>query len=145
MTVADRFADQAASTRFCGDNPPAVERVLSAARRIHPAHGLDVTFAPEREGPPWEFHPIKRWLVLRTEQQGRLLEAVTCTMLARSAWLGQGPVAVVPDSLRPRYLQTLGALLAALEETPPATTSDAQAHSRNDGQTASPGGGVQIR
>ena len=93
--------------------PPSVERVLAAARRIDPAHCPYVTFAPESEGPPWEFHPFKRWLVLRTEQDGRLLEAVTCSMLARTAWLGKGTVTAVPEHLNARYLSTLGALLAA--------------------------------
>jgi len=97
------------------DNPPAVERVLAAARRIDPAHSLYVTFAPESEGPPWEFHPFKRWLVLTTEQHGRLLEAVTCSMLARTAWLGKGTVSSVPEHLNARYRAVLGALLAALE------------------------------
>ena len=95
------------------DNPPAVERVLTAARRIDPAHCLYLTFAPESQGPPWEFHPFKRWLVLRTEQHGRLLEAVTCSMLARTAWLGKDTVTAVPEHLNARYLSTLGALLAA--------------------------------
>ena len=31
------------------DNPPSVERVLAAARRIDPAHSLYVTFEPESE------------------------------------------------------------------------------------------------
>ena len=95
--------------------PPSVERVLAAAGRIDPAHSLYVTFAPESEGPPWEFHPFKRWLVLRTEQHGRLLEAVTCSMLARTAWLGKGTVTAVPEHLNARYLSVLGALLAALD------------------------------
>jgi hypothetical protein len=97
------------------DNSPAVERVLAAARRIAPAHCPYVTFAPESGGPPWEFHPFKRWLVLRTEQHGRLLEAVTCSMLARTAWLGKGTVTAVPEHLNARYLSVLGALLAALD------------------------------
>ena len=100
------------------DNPPAVERVLAAARRIDHAHCLYVTFAPESEGPPWEFHPFKRWLVLTTEQHGRLLEAVTCSMLARTAWLGKGAVTSVPEHLNARCLSTFGALLAALAEAP---------------------------
>ena len=97
------------------DNPPSVERVLAAARRVDPAHCPYVTFAPEREGPPWEFHPFKRWLVLRTEQDGRLLEAVTCSMLARTAWLGKGTVSSVPEHLNSRCFSASGALLAALE------------------------------
>ena len=107
------------------DNPPAVERVLTAARRIDPAHGLYVTFAPETEGLPWEFHPFKRWLVLRTKQHGHLLEAVACTMLARTAWLGNDAVTAVPESLEEPYLRALGALVAALDDARP--TMEAQA------------------
>ena len=107
------------------DNPPAVERVLAAARRIDPAHSLYVTFAPDSEGPPWEFHPFKRWLVLRTALPGHLLEAVTCTMLARTAWLGKGTVTTVPESLGRQYHQTLGALLAALAEAPRTVEAEA--------------------
>ena len=100
------------------DNPPAVERVLAAARRLSPGHALYVTFEPGSDGPPWEFHAFKRWLVLRTEEPGRLLEAVTCSLLARHAWLGQGTTTTVPVHLNRRYLSALGALLAALNAAP---------------------------
>ena len=50
------------------DNPPAIERVLAAARRLYPTHALYLTFEPGSDGPLWEFHPLKRWLVLRTEE-----------------------------------------------------------------------------
>jgi hypothetical protein len=66
-------------------------------------------------------------------------------MLARSAWLGQGTVTTVPESLSGQYHQALGALLATLDETPSARESDATAHSRNDGHTALPTGGDQTR
>jgi hypothetical protein len=95
--------------------PPSVERALSAARRVHPTHGLYVTFAPEAEGPPWEFHPFKRWLVLRTDTPDALLEAVACTLLARSAWLGQGAVTAVPDHLQERFRSVRDALRGGVE------------------------------
>ena len=94
--------------------PPSVERVLSAARRVHPTHALYVSIALDTDAPPWEFHPFKRWLVLRTDAPDALIEAVACTLLARSAWLGKGAVTTVPEHLSARYLSTLGALLAAL-------------------------------
>jgi hypothetical protein len=94
--------------------PPAVERVLAAARRVHPTHALYVSIALDTDGPPWTFHPYKRWLVLRTDAPGRLLEAVACSLLARHAWLGKGAVTTVPEHLSARYFSALGALLAAL-------------------------------
>jgi len=100
------------------NNPPSIERVLAAARRLHSSHALYITFAPDSDGPPWEFHPIKRWLVLRTEEPGRILEAVTCSLLARHAWLGKGTATSVPAHLHRRYLRALGALLAALNAAP---------------------------
>ena len=78
--------------------PPAVERVLAAARRVHPTHALYVSIALDTDGPPWTFHPYKRWLVLRTDAPGRLLEAVACSLLARHAWLGKGPSPRCPST-----------------------------------------------
>jgi hypothetical protein len=102
------------------DNPPAVERVLAAARRLYPTHALYLTFAPRGDGPAWEFHPMKRWLVLRTAEPERILEAVACSLLARHAWLGKGPATSVPAHLHQRFLSALGALRAALDATPAA-------------------------
>ena len=97
-----------------GDIPETIEEVLAAARRVHPDHGLFVTFAPMADGPTWEFHPFKRWLVLRTEDRSRVMEAVTCTLLARTAWLGKGAVTSVPQHLLVRYRQALDALEGGL-------------------------------
>jgi len=94
---------------------PAIENVLAAARYLHPDHGLFVTVEPEDDGPAWEFHPYKRWLVVRTEDQERVLEAVACSLLARTAWLGQGTVTVVPGHLESRFHQALNALVATLD------------------------------
>jgi hypothetical protein len=102
------------------DNPPAVERVLAAARRLYPTHALYLTFSPGSDGPAWEFHPLKRWLVLRTEEPELILEAVSCSLLARHAWLGEGPSTLVPAHLHQRYLSALGALRAALKSAPEA-------------------------
>jgi hypothetical protein len=98
--------------------PRAVEPVLIAARRIYPQHSLFVTFEPDEEGPAWEFHPFKRWLVLRTDDPDALIEAVACSLLARTAWLGKGAVTTVPEHLNAHYRSALGALLAALAEAP---------------------------
>jgi hypothetical protein len=100
---------------FLRDLPPAVERVMAAARRIHPDHGLFVTVAFGEDGPPWEFFPFRRWVVLRSEEPGRILEVVTCSLVARDAWLGKGAVTQIPAHLNDRYLSNLGALLAALD------------------------------
>ena len=100
--------------------PPSVERVLAAARRIHPAHGLYVTVAPSGDGPAWAFNPFRRWLLLRTDDVDQLVDAVACTLLARSAWLGKGMVEVVPAPLRERFEQVRAVLCAALNaETQP--------------------------
>jgi hypothetical protein len=96
--------------------PPSIEHVLAAARRIHPAHGLFVTIETGSAGPQWEFHPFKRWLILRTRDQGPALEAVACSLLARTAWLGNGAVTSVPERLHERFRQALDALRAALQE-----------------------------
>jgi hypothetical protein len=100
--------------------PPHVESVLTAARRIYPQHSLFVTIAPEQAGPAWEVHPYKRWLVLRTEDPQRILEAVACSLLARTAWLGKGAVTAVPERLHGRHQQALDALVGALESGPDA-------------------------
>ena len=97
------------------DNPPAVERVLAAARRIDPAHSLYVTFAPAAEEPPWEFHPFKRWLALRTDTPDAVVEAVACTLLARSGWLGQGAVTAVPNHLQDRFRSVRNALRGGVD------------------------------
>ena len=93
---------------------PAIENVLAAARRLHPDYGLFVTVDSDG-GPAWEFHPYKRWLVLRTEDQKFILEAVACSLLARTASLGKGTVTAIPEHLQVRYQQVRGALAAALD------------------------------
>jgi hypothetical protein len=93
---------------------PAIENVLAAARRLHPDYGLFVT-VESVGGPAWEFHPYKRWLVLRTEDQERILEAVACSLLARTASLGKGTVTAVPGHLESRFRPVLGALVGALD------------------------------
>jgi hypothetical protein len=95
--------------------PRSVEPVLIAARRIYPQHSLFVTFEPDEEGPAWEFHPFKRWLVLRTDDPDALIEAVACSLLARTAWLGKGTVTSVPQPLRELLRQKLNVLRAALQ------------------------------
>jgi hypothetical protein len=100
--------------------PQSVEPVLAAARRLYPQHSLFLTIAPAEHGPTWEFHPYKRWLVLRTDDPEHILEAVACSLLARTAWLGKGAVTAVPEPLRLRYRQALDALVGALESGPDA-------------------------
>ena len=95
--------------------PPHVESVLTAARRIYPQHSLFVTIAPEQAGPAWELHPYKRWLVLRTEDQRAILEAVACSFLARTAWLGKGALTAVPEHLQMRFQQAHDALVGAFD------------------------------
>jgi hypothetical protein len=96
------------------DLPSRVERALAAARRLHPAHGLYVTFAPDSEGPAWEYHPVRRHLVLRTREPGQVLDGVACSLLARHHYLGRHTPTAIPAQLRPRHEQTLRALRAAL-------------------------------
>lgn len=103
-----------------GDIPEPIEEVLAAARHVYPQHSLFVTIAPEQTGPTWELHPYKRWLVLRTEDPQRILEAVACSLLARTAWLGKGAVTAVPERLHGRHQQALDALVGALESGPDA-------------------------
>jgi hypothetical protein len=92
------------------DLPYSVERALAAARRLHPAHGLFVTAAPGAEGPAWEYHPVRRYLILRTAEPGRVLEGVACSLLARNHYLGRHTVTAVPEHLQLRYSQLLDAL-----------------------------------
>jgi hypothetical protein len=94
--------------------PPALGQVLAAARRIHPAHGLFVTVETGSAGRQWEFHPFKRWLVLRSLEEAPVLEAVACALLARGAWLGSGPVTAVPAGLQTRFAPVRAALRAAV-------------------------------
>jgi hypothetical protein len=96
------------------DLPSHVERALAAARRLHPAHGLFVTVTPESSGPGWEYHPVRRHLILRTAAPGQVLEGVACSLLARNHCLGRKAVTAVPEHLRPRHVQALRALRAAL-------------------------------
>ena len=95
--------------------PQSVEQVLAAARRIHPAHGLFVTFSPEASGSAWELHPFKRWLVLRTDDFASIREGVACSLLAQTAWLGTGDVTAVPEALLTR-LQRLVEMLSDTSE-----------------------------
>jgi hypothetical protein len=95
--------------------PASVERVMAAARRIHPDHGSIVTAAFGEDGPPWEFFAFRRWLVLRTEEPERILVAVAGSVLARDAWLGKGALTQILAHLNDRYLSNLDALLAALD------------------------------
>jgi hypothetical protein len=115
MTAERRFFDQAASPPVCRENPPAVERVLSAARCVHPAHGLCLTFVPTADGRPCEFHPFKRRLVLRTDAPDAVVEAVACTLLARSAWLGQRPVTAVSQHPQDHFRSLRDALQGGIE------------------------------
>lgn len=85
------------------DIPPAVEAILAAAGRVGPHCGPYLTYDPGAEGPAWELHPFKRWLVLGTEEPAAVLQAVACSILARSAWLGKGPSTAVPPALRARH------------------------------------------
>jgi hypothetical protein len=44
-----------------------------------------------------------------------LIEAVACSLLARTAWLGKGTVTSVPQPLRELLRQKLNVLRAALQ------------------------------
>jgi hypothetical protein len=94
--------------------PPAVTQVLAAARRIDPALGLFVTCAPGTGGADWEFHPFRRWLILRDLNEGILVDAVACALLARTADLGKGALTEIPPPLRSRHRQVLDALESAI-------------------------------
>jgi len=100
--------------------PPSVERVLAAACRIRPAHGLYVTVAPSADGPAWAFNPFRRWLLLRTDDVDQLINAVACTLLARSAWLAKGMVDAVPA---PTGRATAVVRLSRLVRAPPASAA----------------------
>jgi len=77
-------------------------------------------YSPTIRKRQWEFHPYKRWLVLRTDDREHILEAVACSLLARTAWLGKGAVIAVPEHLHLRYRQALDALVGALDGGPDA-------------------------
>ena len=94
--------------------PPSVAQTLSAARRVDPGHGLFVTYRPGEAGAAWELHPFKRWLILRTGDQTCISEAIACSLLARTAWLGAGAVTAVPEHLTPRFGRVFDALVEAL-------------------------------
>ena len=100
---------------FLRENPPSVERVLAAARRIHPAHALYVKVEPSADGPAWAFNPFRRWLLLRTDDADQVVDAVACTLLARSAWLGKGMVEAVPARLQDRFAKIRAVLYEALD------------------------------
>jgi hypothetical protein len=83
--------------------PPFVQRVLDAARRTDPRHGLFITYDPDASGPAWEYRPYKRWLILRSDEPAVAVDGVACSLLAKSAWLGRGPTTSIPEALQDRY------------------------------------------
>lgn len=106
------------------DLPSGVRAVLTASRQLDPHHVLFLTYDPGKEGPPWELHAFKRWLVLRSDRFGDALEGVACALAARSAWLGKGPATSVPSRLSGRHEEIRKRLLEHLGS---ATPADAQA------------------
>ena len=96
--------------------PPSISHVLAAARRIDPLHGVFVSIAPKGEGPAWELHPFRRWLILRDLDRETLIAAVACSLLLRGAYLGAAAITAIPEHLRVRHQQAREALIAALDD-----------------------------
>ena len=96
--------------------PPSISHVLAAARRIDPLHGVFVSIAPKGEGPAWELHAFRRWLILRDLDRETLIAAVACSLPSRGAYLGAAAITAIPEHLRVRHQQARNALIAALDD-----------------------------